>query len=146
MADPLRFSSFDDVERALATFASSAPTFTGAWPLGTVLSHCAQSIECSLAGYPKLRSALFRATIGRFALRRFLRQGFMSHDLAAPIAGAPTLDDVPLAEGATRLRLAIAKFRAHEGALHPHLAFGPLTKEEYERVHAMHFANHVSPR
>ena len=86
-----------------------------------------------------------RGRAGRIALRRFLARGVMSHDRAGPIPGAPPLPgEASPAEGIARLRAAIASFRAHAGVFHPHLAFGALTRDEYERVHAMHVADHLS--
>ncbi len=33
-------------------------------------------------------------------------------------------------------------FSAHKGAFAPHFAYGSLDREEYERAHLMHLANH----
>jgi hypothetical protein len=118
---------------------------SGPWALEQILGHCAQSIEYSMTGYPRLRSGLFRATIGRLAKGKFMRQGFMSHGLAAPIAGAPELPAGGDAQPALlRLRQAIETFRAFKGSPRPHLAYGACTKAEYEQLHAMHIADHLS--
>lgn len=117
----------------------------GPWTLPQVLVHCAQSIEYSLEGYPRPRSALFRATIGRIAKRKFLSQGYMSHGLDAAIPGAPALESPNLRAALERLRRAIARFEAAEpSALKPHLAYGPCDKREYEALHAMHLADHLA--
>jgi hypothetical protein len=145
LSSMLRCSSFGDVLAVLDAFplpASSArpQRFT---PAQAIL-HCAQSIEYSMSGYPSLRSALFRATIGPLVKRKFLRAGSMSHDVGAPLAGAPALPvDTELAPALARLRAAIASFRAHEGPLGPHLAYGACTKAEYEALHSMHIADHL---
>jgi hypothetical protein len=116
----------------------------GPWSLGTVLTHCAQSVECSLRGYPQLKPALFRWTVGRLAIWTFLRRGSMTHDLDAPIPGLePPPPDLPTHVGAARLRDAIRAFREHEGAFAPHLAFGPLSRGQYEQLHAMHLCDHL---
>lgn len=129
----------DTIER------SPRPSIEGARTLPQVLAHCAQSIECSLEGYPRHRAALFRATLGRVALAKFLRAGRMSHDLEAGIPGVPDPDaSLALPEAIGRLRAAIARFSAHQGAFAPHFAYGPVTREQYDRVHAMHVANHLS--
>ena len=123
---------------------SRAPRATGAWPLGTVLDHLAQSVEMSLDGYPQPRGAFFQGTAGRAAFEVFRWRGRMMHGLAEPIPGAP-----PLAVGADwqvpaqRLRAALARFDAHTAALKPHFAYGPLTKQEYALAHAMHIGNHA---
>ena len=114
-----------------------------AWTLAQSLAHCAQSIEYSITGYPKLRSGLFRATIGPLAKRKFIGARRMSHDLAAQIAGAPPATDMPFDEAQTRALTAIAKFGAHTGDLQPHLAYGRCTKAEYATLHLLHVEDHL---
>ncbi|WP_416983834.1 DUF1569 domain-containing protein [Streptomyces sp. T028] len=51
-----------------------------------------------MTGYPRLKPALFRATVGALAKRVFLSRGRMRHPLDAVIDGAPQLDpNLPLA-------------------------------------------------
>lgn len=122
--------------------ASSAKT-TGAWPLGAVLDHLAQSIEMSLTGYPQPNSALFQHTAGAAAFALFKWRGKMSHRLDEPIPGAaplPMQGDWKI--GAQRLRQAIQRFQAHNGALKPHFAYGALSKSDFAAAHSMHIANH----
>ena len=145
MPSSLRCTSFADVLVALDALplrpsSAQPPRFTPA----QALTHCAQSIEYSMSGYPSLRSRVFRATIGPLVKRRFLRAGAMSHDVGAPIAGAPALPaDADLASAMTRLRGAIATFRGFAGTLAPHLAYGACSKQEYEMLHSMHVAEHL---
>jgi hypothetical protein len=140
VTDPL-----DELERQIAA-ADDRPG-PGGWTLAQTVAHCAQSIEYSIAGYPKLRSALFRATIGPLAKRKFLRAGRMSHDLAAPVAGAPALPpELALADARDRLRAAVAAFRAHPGPFAPHLAYGACSKDEYARLHLLHVEDHLGRR
>jgi len=98
----------------------------GPWSIGKTLAHSAQNIECSVRGYP------------------FLRKGSMSHDVTAPVPGvAEPSNDLSLQDGVARLRAAIRDFEAHEGEYAPHLAFGPLSKGQYEQFHATHLADHL---
>jgi hypothetical protein len=142
----LRCTTFSEVLAALDALplktpaAASPQRFTPA----QAIVHCAQSIEYSMSAYPQLRSGLFRATIGPLAKKKFLRAGLMTHDVAAPLAGAPAVPaDVDLASSRARLRAAIAAFRGFEGALAPHLAYGACSKSEYEALHSMHVADHL---
>jgi hypothetical protein len=145
MSHSLRCTRFTEVLAALEALplhphAARAQRFTPA----QALEHCAQSIEYSLRGYPRLRSWLFRATVGPLAKRKFLRAGFMSHDVSAGLAGAPApAADAELASALVRLRAAIAAFGSHEGPLVPHLAYGTCTRDEYEALHSMHVADHL---
>jgi hypothetical protein len=127
----------DRLEKARAARA------VGAWPLGAVLEHLAQSIEMSMDGFPQPKSALFQSTAGNMAFKYFKWRGSMSHGLAEPIPGAPALgagsDWKP---GAIRLRQAITRFNAYGGPLRPHFAYGALTKPEFALAHNLHIANH----
>jgi hypothetical protein len=131
-------AALDRLERAQSVRARAG------WSPGRALAHCAQSVELSLTGYPQARSALFRATAGRVALRVFLSRGAMSHDLQALIPGAPDPGEPSLAEGLARLRAALQAFTSHAGPVAPHFAYGPVSKAEYEALHAMHLTDHLS--
>jgi hypothetical protein len=136
--------SFDDVLRELDRLEQSLPAPTTGWSLFKTLSHCAQSIEYSVHGYPRLKPAVLRKTVGKLVARRFLAQGRMRHDCAAPIPGAPPLEDQGDTPAAiARLRAAIDTFRRHEGELAPHLVFDRLPRPDYERIHALHIADHL---
>jgi Protein of unknown function (DUF1569) len=115
----------------------------GPWSLAQVLVHCAQSVELSITGYPSPRGWVVRRLIGPRFMAKFLRQGFLTHDKAAPIPGAPSLGEPTLAEGVARLRSAIAAFDAWDGPLAPHFAYGDVDKASYEKLHAMHVADHL---
>lgn len=134
-----------EVERLNAASVHALAPAT-VWNWSQTLEHCAQSIEYSLQGFPAPKSALFQRTLGAAAFSVFAQRGRMSHSLAEPIPGAPALDT--LAPDATaalaRLRKAVQDFAAHTGALHPHFAYGALSRAQYEQAHAMHLANHLS--
>lgn len=139
MNTALHLTSFDALLPALDRVRGSEP---GA---GAVLAHCAHSIECSLTGYPSLRPAWFRATIGRLVKRRFLARGEMKHDTSAGLPGLPPIGgDTPVTAAVERLRAAIAAFRNHGGPLAPHPVYGDCDKSEYEQLHAMHVADHLT--
>ena len=137
--------TFADGPDALAALERLGPDWVNGtdWDLARVLHHLAQSIEYSMQGFPELRSGLFRATVGPAAFAWFDHRGRMSHGLTEPIPGAPALPNgQPLVPAITRLRAAVMAFEAHEGALRPHFAYGPLDKAAYRRAHLMHLADH----
>ena len=141
--EAMRLLTFDEVLGALPGLDPA--TRCGPWPIAQALEHCAQSIELSLTCYPRLRAWPVRHLVGPLVKRRFLARGFMKHDLGAQLPEAPALDPhAALPSAVARLRQAIAAFRAHPGALAPHLAYGACTKAEYEALHAMHLADHLS--
>lgn len=142
----LQFVSLDEALAELAQLAGSGePVSHTTWNWAKTLTHCAQSIEFSMTGFPESKSALFQNTVGAAAYNVFAWRGRMTHDLAEPIPGAPALDDatdIPTAE--TRLRAAIEQFRQWQGEFKSHFAYGELSKAQYELAHAMHLANHFS--
>jgi hypothetical protein len=83
--------------------------------------------------------------VGSTAFEVFAWRGRMSHDLAEPIPGAPPFSSSGNALAALqRLTMAIESFRAWSEPLHPHFAYGELSKSDYDLAHAMHIANHLS--
>lgn len=142
----LVFSALSAAEQELDRLAGAAGLTSGAvWTWGQTLEHCAQSIEFSMQGFPEPKSALFQNTVGSAAFEVFAWRGRMTHDLAEPIPGAPSLA-VDSGDGAVleRLREAMANFRQWTKPLQPHFAYGELDKKQYELAHAMHLANHFS--
>lgn len=144
MADLPKVQSLDDALRWLDKLDRAATArATGAWPLGAVLEHMAQSIDMSMDGFPQPRSAVFQATAGAAAFAFFRWRGQMNHSLSEPIPGAPALgaggDWRP---GAARLRTAITRFQGNAGGLKPHFAYGALGKADFSLAHALHIANH----
>ena len=136
---------------SIATFTERLATVRGShaaphrgWTLAHAIAHCAQSIECSMTSYPKLRSGLFRATIGPVVKRKFIRAGKMTHDVTAPIEGAAAIDaGIPLGAACDRAATALRWFADFDGALAPHLAYGRCTKLEYAELHLLHFEDHA---
>jgi hypothetical protein len=124
---------------------STEPTSQTGWSIPKTLLHVAQSIDASREGFPTMKPALLRKTVGRVVLWRFMSKGAMSHDKEGPIPGAPPLaDDGDLAEAVATLKRSIEAFAAHEGPLAPHFVFDELSKADYERIHCMHLADHLS--
>jgi len=137
--------TFPTLAAAVAAIEALSPRDRsgGDWALPKVLHHLAQSVEYSMDGFPELKSALFRAAVGRVAFAVFEARGAMGHSLVEPIPGAPALEvDAPLVPAKARLLAALQRFEAHAGALAPHFAYGELDKVQYTRAHLMHLANH----
>lgn len=144
-AVPRPFGTLAEARRAVAALPGSAARSSGAWPLPQVLAHLAQSIEYSLRGFPALKPALFRSTLGAAAFALFDARGAMHHPLDQPIPGAPSLEaERDLATSVARLLAAIDAFEAHAGELQPHFAYGALDKAAYARAHLLHIGQHWS--
>lgn len=146
-AASIRFRSLADARPALDRLQANGSRSAGPITVHQMLHHCAQSLEYGLSGFPELKSAWFRATIGPAAAQVFLWRGALSHDLAEPIPAAPPLPaagDMAAAFG--RLHAAIAAFEAAVAAnvqLAPHFAYGVVPPADYARLQAFHIAQHL---
>ncbi len=142
----LRFASLAEALTELSALQKARSIRTvSPWSVPQTLTHCAQSIEYTMTGFPSMRSFLVRKWLGPMVLRRFQSKGQMSHSLDEPIPGAPALSDRDtLEQSLARLRKAIADFNDFQGPLQPHFAYGVLSKPDAEMAHAMHIANHLS--
>ena len=139
-----RFTSWRYAREAVLELLFKEPKLHDSrWNLTQMVQHAAQSVEFSIQGFPELRPAWFRATVGATAFTFFNARGAMSHTLDEPIPGAPELDaSQPLKLSVQRLLDAMDAFTAFKGTLAPHFEYGTLTREQYERAHLMHLANH----
>jgi hypothetical protein len=113
------------------------------WDLATVLHHAAQSVEYSMQGYPQLKGAWFRASVGPAAFAAFDHFHTMRHNLAEPIPGAPAIAaGQALGPAIEHAVAALQAFERHPGPLAPHFAYGDLDKARYLRAHLLHFSDH----
>lgn len=137
--------SLEAAQRLLAGWEGRTLVSLAGWSPAEVFNHCAQSIEFSLTGYPQLKPAWFRHSVGPLAFDLFAARGAMRHPLDEAIPGAPALDaPVAQAEALARLQRAFADFAGHTGELAPHFAYGALDHAEYAQAHVMHLYDHLS--
>ena len=114
------------------------------WSPAEVFNHCAQSVDYSMDGYPQLKPAWFRHSIGPLAFDAFAARGGMRHPLREAIPGAPALLVPAETQGALqRLQVSMQRFVEHAGALQPHFAYGELSHAEYAVAHVLHLYNHL---
>lgn len=117
---------------------------TGDWNSAQVFSHCAQSVEFSMSGFPQHKSAVFKHTLGALAFAAFATKGAMTHNLTEAIPAAPTLEpNVDAKKALTRCLNSLIDFEQYQGSLAPHFAYGELNKADYELAHVLHFYNHL---
>lgn len=137
--------SIDGALQVLEGLSAKALVSVQGWNPAQVFNHCAQSIDFSIDGYPELKAAWFRGSLGQAAFSLFACRGAMRHPLKQPIPGAPALatpSEPSLA--LQRLQAAFHRFAAHTGALQPHFAYGQLSHAEYAQAHVLHLYNHLS--
>lgn len=131
------------------------------WSIASTLIHMAQSIECSMTGYPEHKPQLFKDTLGTLAFSAFEAKGAMTHNLEEPIPGINTKKSVnnnveskqkrdtknnksPVQAAKQRLIDALLMFDSYQQPLSEHFAYGVLNKQQYTAAHLMHIYNHFS--
>ena len=141
----LRFNDLNQVLVELALIENNLDTLEmqQEWTLYKVLNHLAKTCEGAMNGFPETDPPAQQA-VQYVAFTAFVAQGFMSHDLSAPVPGPEIADDGPLEPAFERLRNAISDFQNFTGELFPHFAYGSLTYEEWEWANAFHCADHFS--
>ena len=138
------FESLDALKAALDRLrAAPAPTIAGGWTPAQVLEHCAQSIDCQMKGFPAMKPAVVRATVGRVVLGVFLARGRMSHDRVAQVPGLEAPVNRPWAEAVDRLAASVRALQGWQTELAPHAVFGAMSKARGERYHAIHVSDHL---
>ncbi len=134
----LRFASLDEVmpevERLLAGHAT-----VGAWSLGQILDHLAFALDRVARG----PAASEPPTAEQQEVhRRFFAGDRFPDGIELPSAFSPPPNDDPGA-AAEALRAAIAAFAARTAPFPAHPRLGPLTGEEWVKLHRMHCAHHL---
>ncbi|MEE9322430.1 MAG: DUF1569 domain-containing protein [Granulosicoccus sp.] len=136
-----------DIDFALSKLnklMEQTPKTTGEWSLYQVFTHCAQSVEYSILGYPEHKPDIFKNTIGKTAFSLFSSKRKMTHALDEAIPGTPEFsNEESITDAFERFRQSLIDFKKYDGVLAPHFAYGQLTKLQYEMAHVMHFNNHL---
>ncbi len=126
-----------DVDRLLQGHST-----VGAWTLGQICEHLATvtrvvvDLPATTRHDPSLR-------VGDEKKRQIFETGQLPEGLPLASTLAPP-DALPAAEGADKLRKALAYYQSSPGPVAEHRLFGPLTKDEWDRVICVHCAHHLS--
>ena len=136
--------SLEAARELLQQLAASPLRSVQGWSPAEVFNHCAQSVDYSMDGYPQLKPAWFRQSLGPAVFDLFAARGGMRHPLDEAIPGAPPLDEPATQQLALqRLQASMQRFAEYQGPLQPHFAYGALTHAEYALAHVMHLYNHL---
>jgi hypothetical protein len=136
--------TLQSAQQVLQQLGSSVLQSVKGWSPAEVFNHCAQSVDYSMDGYPQLKPAWFRQSVGPAVFDLFAARGGMRHPLDEAIPGAPALDEPASQQLALqRLQASMQRFADFSGPLQPHFAYGVLTHAEYALAHVMHLYNHL---
>jgi hypothetical protein len=137
------YNSLDEVVADAERLSSSPVKVLGNWSAGQIFKHLAYAFNGSIDGL-KLTFPWYFCTIARLFKKKLLSgampAGYKMSGRNAEIAVPPLTSTE---EGLAELRSAVSRLaREPHRAVHP--LFGPLTKDEWNRVHIMHANLHMS--
>ncbi len=151
----LRFESMADLEEEIERLATADVECLGNWSLGQIATHLARVMLTAVdgAGFrPPLISRLFvfffKPVVRRWLLETGMPAGLSHKGIKGlgevPKAKAMVADSsVTTEEGLAELRTAIERYKSAD-KLHPHLAFGNISREDWDRFHFRHAELHLS--
>ena len=142
----IRFTSLDDILKDAQQLANGRARPLGNWSLGQATGHLARAMTMSLDGTTLGRAplpirVLLRYVFKKRILTKGMRPGFnLKGKFAEYIIPEATCSTE---QGLGQLRDGIARLK-REPQRHPHPAFGPLTREEWDQLHLRHAELHLS--
>jgi hypothetical protein len=138
----LAFDSLDrvmpDVDHLLEGHAT-----VGNWSLSQVCNHLAKMMISSVEGFPEMAPWVLRKSIGPIIIRRLVKNGRFPEGIKLSDVYLPTRCDDARAE-AEALRATLSLFSAHTGTFAEHSLGAKLSRREWERLHCIHCAHHLS--
>lgn len=138
----LELADLNAVLAELERLAQQGYTAAGNWNLAQICDHLAYFIEGSLDGFSFRAPWLLRYFIGVPMKRRILQTGKMGR---MPTPQKPLPDpNLNEKQSVRRLKLAIERLLHPVSQLHDSPFFGPLTPDEWRRLHTIHAAHHLS--
>jgi uncharacterized protein DUF1569 len=137
----LRYGSLDDIMPDVNRLLD-AHTTVGNWSLAQICRHLATTMR-RVVDLPASTPYDLSLRVGEDQKRQFFDSGVVPEGIRTlpQLVPAETLNEREEAEG---LRLAIAHYEGSPGPVVPHILFGFLTREEWDRFHCIHAAHHLS--
>lgn len=137
----LQFANLDEVMPEVETLLKGHRT-VGNWSLAQILNHLAV-VMLRVVDLPASTPRDLTQEVGEERKRQVLESGMLPESLPAPPLLLPG-DSLDVHEEVERLRQTIAHYKASGGPQAPHRLFGPLTKDEWNRLQCIHCAHHLS--
>lgn len=139
----LNFATLDRVMPDVDQLLHEGHETLGTWSLGQICNHLAATIACSVDGFPLKAPWIYRKTLGAVRRRRTFQSGRITPGVQLPdqYCPKPGLDDRAEAEA---LRATLSYYAGYQEPLALHPIFDALTRAEWDRLHAIHCAHHLS--
>jgi hypothetical protein len=137
----LEFDGLDEVMPEVERLLRDGYTTMGRWSLAQICRHLAATLR-RVVDLPASTPVDASQRVSEEEKRRVFASGTIPEGLPGPPEVMPPegLDPHAEAEG---LRAAIAHYRASPGPAVPHRFFGPLTRDEWDRLQCVHCAHHL---
>jgi hypothetical protein len=137
----LRYRNLDEILIDIGRLRQGYST-VGNWSLAQICRHLATVMRRSV-DLPSSTPYDPSVWVPEEQKRHFFESGAFAEGLptSARVAQAELLDEGNEVEG---LRQAIEHYKASPGPEIPHVVFGFLTREEWDRFHCIHAAHHLS--
>ena len=140
----LKLNSFKDIEDELDKIEKATELRTvGVWSVYQILQHMTDNLHGSMHGFPKLQFKLFRMTIGKFMYNSIINSGEMR--AGYPNSSAPSKrEEAPIPPAVQRFRAMLSEFQSYSGQMAIHPVFDDLNKDQWTKLHLIHFSLHLS--
>lgn len=115
----------------------------GNWSLGQICNHLATVIAGSVDGFPFHAPWIYRKTLGAVQRRRVFKHAAMATGIPLPLEFCPKPGLDARAE-AEALRATLRYYAGYQEPLVMHPFFGELTRDDWNRLHTIHCAHHLS--
>lgn len=140
---PLDFRSFDEMMTDIHRLEGGDYDAAGRWDLHRACDHLAHFVEGSTDGSPHKIPWVVRFLIGRRMKKKLLRERRFKEGGMTPYAMPPgeRLDPAP---AVARLKRSVERFLDPNTQLHHSPLFGKMTRPEWEQIHLIHAAHHLS--
>ncbi|MCB1142700.1 MAG: DUF1569 domain-containing protein [Leptospiraceae bacterium] len=144
MRRKIKISSWEDlIEEISRIERASDLESTGVWSAFQIIQHITENIHYSMHGFPSLKNVLFRKTIGRLFFNHMMKNKEMKPGLPNP--GSPKKrEEGSIVPAIQRLKWTIKEFQEFSGEMALHPVFDILSKQDWEKLHWIHFSLHLS--
>lgn len=138
----ISFSTLTEVLDFIESITSTSPETSGQWSYYQILKHIADFIEKSYDPSQRKETEVDARTTD-ILFRRLKKQGKMQPGHINPALPREREEGDVVAE-INRVKRVIQEFNSFNGPMNPDSTIGNLTKEQYEFMHSIHAAMHLS--
>ena len=138
----LHFNSYQAILDDVHALASKPTRRLGNWSLGQICEHLAKVMSMTLDG-TDFKAPWYIRLVAPLMKNRFLSRPMQPGFRLPKTAAALLPDDSDHGEGIAALEKACARIQT-EPQCHPSPVFGPLSREEWDRLHLKHAEMHLS--